>query len=164
MDGEPGVKVHGCILGFIIMAGLGGCSRIYTVNDFLADSYFVPDSALVCFCSEKELRAYDIRNGQRVADIGYAYGHLLGAMVLCRDSMRLYGVEVYRYAVRYGDTLLRRLHELRKGTDPTSWTLLKGTQKRCPLPDGSLERIIIRKVVLALCVALSFDALSCSES
>lgn len=111
----------------------------------MADSGFVADSALICRSCARELSLYDIKPGMRVADIGYGYGHTLGALVLCRDSLRLFGVEAYPFPVFYGDSVLKRFSELRTKPSGTVWLLIKGSQSQTRLPESGLHRIIIRE-------------------
>jgi SAM-dependent methyltransferase len=135
----PGVPV------FLATGFLGSCNLFYPLKNFVADSGFVADSALICRSCARELSLYDIRPGMRVADIGYGYGHILGALVLCRDSLQLFGVEAYPFPTFYGDSVLRCYAELRTTPSPTIWQLKKGSQKRTGLPDGLMHRIIIRE-------------------
>ncbi|MCS6978572.1 MAG: class I SAM-dependent methyltransferase [Flavobacteriales bacterium] len=151
-DFRPGKRV-GTTVSFslkILKWGLLGlflsaCSSIYTVKVFLKNSFFVADSARICRSYERELAAYRIQNGQRVADIGFGYGHVLGALALCHDSMTLYGVEVNKYSVLYGDSLMRRFAALKSKPQAVRWQLIRGKKKRCLLPDSSFDRIIIRE-------------------
>lgn len=128
------------------MLALYSCNLYYSLKSYVTDSGFVADSSLICRSCAKEISLYDIRAGMKVADIGYGYGHLLGALLLCKDSLQLYGVEAYPFPTYYGDSVLTLFAALRTShAGSTTWHLCKGNQKRTCLPDGSMHRIIIRE-------------------
>lgn len=140
-----GMTHHTAVVMTWALVFLSSCNLFYPLKNFVADSGFVADSALICRSRAREIALYDIRPGMRVADVGYGYAHLLGALVVCRDSLQLYGVEAYPFPTFYGDSVLKGFAGLRSVPTGTTWHLVKGSQKHCRLPEGSFHRIIIRE-------------------
>ena len=111
----------------------------------LDQSGFITDTDSILRTTNEELTAYQIRDGERVADIGFSTGWLEGLMVLKYDSLKIYGVELSNEYLRNLKVVTEAYSGLRKIKGSSDVIGIKGKKGYTNLAGGFFDKVIVRE-------------------
>lgn len=135
---------------FLLLLGLFyACSIKYVsskkVNEVMETCGYgaTPDSMYKY--AKSELDIYKLKPGNTVADIGIGYSWMEGLLLVYYDSLKLYGNDISRFAIKWSDTITKRYIQLRNMPNTNVYTVVKGAKTKTNLPENTFDKIIVRE-------------------
>jgi len=91
---------------------------------------------------------FDIKNGERIADIGAASGYMDGAISVSCDSVDFYIQDVNTSLLNTKEfkKVVGYYTNLRMGTQTNTFHMCVGTARKTNLPEGIFDKLIMNKV------------------
>jgi len=111
----------------------------------ISNSGFIQDAEAMHRAMEAELKVYDFRPGERIADIGASTGWFEGYLLIRFDSLTIYAQDISPYTKRNLRMVTEKYRTLRPGPDRNRVVAVRGRKKRSRLPSDYFDKVIVRK-------------------
>ena len=137
---------------FLIALCSSSCGSIAYENGYsryIHFNGFTIDKASIFKATKSEFATYDIHPREVIADIGFNYGSIEGALLLSYDSLTIYA-EDFQTPARNEKIIYKTFEQyvaLRPTPNSNKIIVVKGSQKETTLPRNYFDKVIVRKTL-----------------